>query len=169
MALYYLIDDDEELRYEEGQEDDLLDYCISSDYFMECDDDFEEWFNETEGTVYVADHEFEPAAILKELDYSAYREELSNWADNEAENAYSDARYELRDCSNGDHFDVCNYTIYVYSDDEEEEEEFTQEEQIDNNNEILLAHVNNQLQKEQEIKNENSRLEDAFMAVFQKI
>lgn len=170
MALYYLIDNEEELRYEEGQEEDVLDYCISSDYFMECEDEFEEWFNESEGSVNIAGHTFEPADILKEMNYDAYREELSCWADNEVDNAYSDARYELEHCSSGDRIDVCNYTVYVYDDDDDEDDdEYTEEEHIEMSNEALIAHVNDLHQKEQEIKNENSRLEDAFMAAFQTI
>lgn len=163
---YYLIDNDEDLRYEEGDEDSVMEYCISSDYFEEDEDAFKEWFDENEGQVYIAGYSFEASEALKELDEDAYREELSNWAENESENAWDEARYEFRHAGHGDTFDICGYTIHVYEEDEESDEDDEDEETFTVK---LTTQVEVQIEQEKQIHEENRRLEDAFMAAFQTI
>lgn len=163
---YYLIDNDEDLRYEEGDEDSVIEYCVSCDYFEENEDDFNEWFDENEGSVYIAGYSFDASEALKTLDEDAYREELSNWAENQADEAWDEARYQFRHADHGDTFDICNYTIHVYDEDEDEEEDETDEETFTAR---LTTQVEIQIEQEKKIHEENCRLEDAFMAAFQTI
>ena len=163
---YYLIDNDEDLRYEEGDEDSVIEYCVSEDYFREDEDSFKEWFDENEGSVYIAGYSFEASDAFKELDEGAYYDELSNWAENEADNACDEARYEFRHVSHGDTIDICGYTIHVYEEDEESDEDEEDEETFAVK---LTTQVEVQIEQEKQIHEENRRLEDAFMAAFQTI
>lgn len=161
---YYLIDNDEDLRYGEGLEDAVIDYCVSTDYWEDDEDMFEEWFNENEGTVYVGSYSFEPADVLKEMDMDAYNEEFNRWINGEADNAREEAEYSFRHANIGDSFDICGYTIYVYDDGDEEDVE---SEDVDDA--VTQVYVDKQKREEEFLHAENTRLENAFMQIFQTV
>ena len=102
--LYYLVDNDEDIRYEDGDEESCIEYCVDPDYFMDDEDGFDEYLNDTEERIQVYGYNFNPADVLH-TDSDAYYEALRNWADCEVDNACDNARYEFNHCRDGD--DAC--------------------------------------------------------------
>ena len=47
------------------------------------EDIFQEWLDDFHGEVDIAGYSMSPGRILREVDYTAFREEFNNWIDNE--------------------------------------------------------------------------------------
>ena len=52
----------------------------------EMEDIFQEWLDEFHGQSYVAGYSMSTGRILREVDYTAFREEFNNWLDSECQN-----------------------------------------------------------------------------------
>ena len=122
--MYYLLDNDPDSRYDNI--DDVLDICVTSDYYEGDTEAFNEYLNE-EGNIDVAGYDFAPSDILYTMDYNAYQQELSHWAENQVDYGKENYEYDLEHCLPGEWVYVCNYKVYVY-DDEDEEDENTETE-----------------------------------------
>lgn len=118
--MYYLVDNDPNIRFDNI--DDVLNYCVTSDYYEDDTDSFNEYLDE-EGNVDIAGYEFAPSDILYSMDREAYHRELSYWAENQVDYGRESCEYDLEHCSPGERVWVCNYQVYVYDDEEEEEED----------------------------------------------
>lgn len=160
--MYYLIDNDPDQRYEQGEEDNVKEECISVDYFESDEDRFDEYLNDTERNVEIYGYEFTPSDVLRSNE-GFYENALEDWANDMVSNEYENADYEFRHCCPGDSFWICNYEIFVYEDEEEEKPESAEDITC------LKEQVEQQIKKEEDLRSENSRLEDAFMSVFQSI
>lgn len=63
---------------------DYTDVATGTDYTDgELEDVFQEWLDDFHGEVYIAGYYFGAGRALKELDYTAFREEFNNWLDSE--------------------------------------------------------------------------------------
>lgn len=122
--MYYLIDNDENLRYDNIE--DVLDYCVSVEYFENDTDGFNDYLNE-DGSIEIEGYEYYPADILWHMDRDAYNRELHYWAENQIDDARENGEYELEHTSPGESCWICNSRVYVYDDDEDEEEEDNEE------------------------------------------
>ena len=160
--MYYLIDNDPDQRYEQDEEDNVKEECISTEYFENDEDRFDEYIDDTESSIRIYGYEFAPSDVLRS-DEEIYQNALEDWASTMVNEEYSNAEYEFRNCSPGDSFWICNHEIFVYED--EEEEELKSAGDIT----CLKEQVEQQIKKEEDQRSENSRLEDAFMSVFQSI
>ena len=47
------------------------------------EDIFQEWLDDFHGQVDIAGYSMNPGRVLREVDYTAFREEFNNWIDNE--------------------------------------------------------------------------------------
>lgn len=158
--MYYLIDNDEDLRYDDIEE--VLEYCVNVDYFEEDRDGFDEYLD-CNGDVDVAGYSYSPSQVLREM--GDYDDAISDWARDQVECNWSEYRWELGRLRDGQSCYVCNYEVYAYDDEEAEEDEEITEEVV----EKIEVRVETQIQLEQETKEENKRLENEFMSVFQTL
>lgn len=118
--MYYLINNDPDQRYDDA--DDVLDTCISTDYWMDDTDSFDEYLDDGNG-VEVAGYDFNPSEVLKELNYDGYMNELRYWAENRADSEREDCGYALERARNGESVFICGYDVYCYEEDEDDEDE----------------------------------------------
>ena len=160
--MYYLIDNDENLRYDDIE--DVLDYCVTSEYYENDTEGFEEYLNE-EGTVEVAGYEFEPSEILRELNYDGYQRELQYWAENQIEFGKENFEYDLRHTDPGEFAYIANYKVYVYADSEDEEEDEEDNPDMTALKEKLLQNK----QEEEEIYHQEEKTGNDFMSLLQII
>lgn len=166
---YYLIDDNADMRYEEGEEEELLGQCISHDYFYENQEDFDEYLD-YDGSVEVCGYYFYPSKILQEMDSEAYSREFDNWVDSQVDNAWQEARYDVEHTRPDGSFYVCQYEIYVYEEDDEDDiDESVQTEQLEDIMENIKQAMNSDAAAEEETHKENQRLEESFMSIFQTL
>ena len=88
---------------------DYTDVNTGEDYTdSQMEDIFQEWLDDFHGEVDIAGYSMSPGRILREVDYTAFREEFNNWIDNEiAEGNYReyDVSPECEDC--GEDMDYC--------------------------------------------------------------
>ncbi len=166
MALYYLIDDDPDLRYDEDSLDALLDYCIDYEYWLDDTDNFDESLDYDYGSIQICGYNYSASSVLKAVDESSYYDELNNWAHSMADNEYDNAKYELRHTNPGDYCYVCNYRVCAYEeiDDEDCGGDYDGDEDLK-----LYKHIEEKHKEETRVSEENKRLEGEFMNLFQTI
>lgn len=111
--MYYLIDGNPDQRYDDIE--DVLDYCVNSEYYEDDTDSFEEYLN-CDGSIEVCGYSFLPSEILYECNHDAYQRELTTWAEEQVEYGRENERYELEHADSGDRVWVCNYEVYVMDD-----------------------------------------------------
>ena len=158
--MYYLIENDEDLRFEDIE--DVLEHCISVEYYEEDEDSFDECVN-SDGDVEVFGHWYAPSEILREM--GDYHSSIQDWAQEQVENCWSDYRWEVERLRDGQSCYVCNYEVYAYEDEEEPEEVKPSEEVIS----AIETQVEITIKQQETVHEENKRLEDEFMNVFQTL
>ena len=63
---------------------DYTNVATGEDYTdSQMEDIFQEWLDEFHGLSYIAGYSMSTGRVLREVDYSAFREEFNNWIDNE--------------------------------------------------------------------------------------
>ena len=157
--MYYQFDDDDR-RFESIA--DILDYCVTVDYYMDDADGFDEWIEESEGTVEICGREFSPAEIFRSMDNYGYEQELQYWAEQQVDTNKSDYRYELEQMTPGDHIIVCNYTIYAYAD--EEDEDTDGDDLVAATLELLKQKLDKQKEDEARELAEQSKVDNDFLS-----
>lgn len=157
---YFLVDDDPDLRYDD--EDELIEHCVSTEYFEDDDEGFDDWLNEEQGRIEVNGHSFYPSEILYSLDQEAYYEDKTNWAEDRAENEREEAYYNARHTRPGDSFYVCGSEVYVYEEDEEYAVDPADAKDT-------ISAINKQIEEDQRRQNEDKEREDAFASLFQTL
>lgn len=116
--MYYKFENDDR----KFDADEILDYCVTAEYYSEDTDSFDSFVTESEGHVEILGYEWEACEVLRCMSNDAYERELMYWAENQAESAKEDFAYELERMSPGDSIYICDHMIYAYEDDEDEEE-----------------------------------------------
>ena len=121
--MYYSVCDTDQ-RFDEDDQESLLNYCLDLDYFEDDDDGFRDYVREQYGSVEVCGYDFDALDILESDDY-VYCEAKRDWANNELDNARDNAEYELRHATPGDTIWIGSYEVDVceYEEEDEEEEE----------------------------------------------
>lgn len=155
--MYYLIDNDEDLKYYDIS--DVLDYCVTQEYFEEDTDSFCDYLNQ-DGNIDVSGYEFEPSDILYTMNSDAYYQELRYWAENQVESSKGDYEYELERALPGSSVYVCGYQVYVYEDENESDEEELSSEDYSK----LEEKIARQKQDETRIKKEAEKTENDFLS-----
>lgn len=159
--MYYLVDNDPDLKFDDI--DSLLDYCVTTDYFMSDEDAFREWIRDN-NSVDIDGNTYDPAEVFYQMDSAAYQDSWEYWAESEVENARDNARYDLRHAAPGDEIYITSYTVVVYEDVEEEDE---QDCAVDETTIYeLRQRLEEQKQQEEEIRQEDTRREASFMQLF---
>jgi hypothetical protein len=161
-TMYYLIDNDEDLRFNDIS--DVLDYCVKSEWYENETDDFDEYLD-SDGTVDVCGYEFYPSEILKEMNNSAYQEMLQDWAADMANEQRSESEWELERVSAGDNLWICGYRVYAY-DEEEDNEEGDENEEVDVTFDVLEERLEKQKQQEEAAKKEEEKTGSDFLSLF---
>ncbi len=156
---YFLVDDDPDLRYDD--EDELIDYCVSADYFADDTEGFDEWLD-MDGRIDINGHSFMPSEILYAVDPDGYNEDKQSWAEDRAESERENARYEARHTRPGSSFYICGYDIYVYEEDDEPDESDDSD-----NIEDTISVINKQIEEAESRRREDQQREDAFESLFQ--
>lgn len=67
----------------------MTDYADMSGQVMtddEMEDYFQEFLDDLYGIVDIAGHSFGTGSVLREMDYTAFREDFNNWLDSECQN-----------------------------------------------------------------------------------
>ena len=159
--MYYSVCDTDQ-RFDEDDQESLLNYCLDLDYFEDDDDGFRDYVREQYGSVEVCGYDFDALDILESDDY-VYCEAKRDWANNELDNARDNAEYELRHATPGDTIWIGSYEVDVCEYEEEDEEE---EEESDIQISIE-ATVNAQIELETKEREENKRRADSFESLFQ--
>ena len=97
--------------------DELLDWCIESDYH-EDDDYFEEWVNEMYTGVEIAGTYYSAYDILNNADDGNLHDLLNDFCESMNDNDRENAECELRHASNGEKIYIQNYTVLVTEDED---------------------------------------------------
>jgi len=114
---YYVIENDEVFdNYE-----DAVDSCIDEDYHSD-DDYFEEWVNDTYGSIEIGGDTFWAYDIIYQMGDESYLRDSFCEAQNESDR--DEAIWSLRRGDIGDEVECQNCTIRIIEDDEEEREPF---------------------------------------------
>lgn len=153
--MYYLIDNDPDLRFTDVEE--VLQYCVTSDYYEEDYDGFDEYLNEF-GSVDVCGYEFSRSEILKELNGDAYSREMCSWAEARAEDDRESFYYDVNNLEPGSSIWVNDYEVFAYEDEEEDE--------LDDptNYELLEVKIYKQKQVEEAIHKEQEKTGNDFLS-----
>lgn len=161
--MYYIINQDPETRYEDF--DTILEYCIPDESFSDDYEAFDEYLDQ-DGEIEVCGRYYYPSYILREIDNSAYEDEMCSWAENAVENAREEGMYDLRNLAVGAYTYINGERVDCFEDEpEENEEENTSEELL----EELEIKINLQLTEERkESKEQEDRL-DEFKNLFMTI
>lgn len=162
--MYYLIDNEENLRYEDNDIDALIEECYPNDYCDEDYDDFNEYLNEEYGSITVFGNTYYASDILRENDEYDYNNAFSEWASDRLDSYRSDARYEIECIHPGAWDYIGRHAVYAYEDELEEEEEV--DEDIETELEETLSR---QAEQETEQKDIDKRRADDFESLFQSI
>ena len=144
--MYYLIDNDETRRCDSI--DDVLDECVTAEYYEDDTDGFDEYLDEDQN-IEICGYDFNPSEVLREMNYDAYQRELRYWAENRMESAKEDYEYELERASHGEDVWVCDHRVYCY-DEEVEEDEETGDTDGDDLAQMALKLLEDRLAKEKE-------------------
>lgn len=82
----------------------------------EMEDIFQEWLDDFHGQSYVAGYSMSTGRILREVDYTAFREEFNNWLDSEiAEGNYREyVEPECEDCGATLSQNDVTESLYIY-------------------------------------------------------
>lgn len=136
--------------------DDVIEFCCSKDYFLDDDEGFREYIRSDIGDVEIAGYTYDPIDILREM--GDCDSAMSDWADNEYDNAVENAEYELRHANIGHRIYICNYTVIP--------EEDVDEEDVEPEEELVESTVVSEQEKEQAAEREDRRLEDMFTCLF---
>lgn len=114
---YRVIEDDE--IYDDV--DEAIEQCIEEDWHRD-DDYFEDWVNDRYDYVDINGERYMPFDILDNMDQSNLDDLRDEYCENENDNDWDNARYELEHGSVGKIVSVHNKTIEIIEDDEDEEE-----------------------------------------------
>lgn len=158
------------MRYKYNNEiyydiDQLLDDLIDYDYHDQ-DDYFEEWVNETYGSIEIAGDTYYAYDIIDNAGDGnmSYLHEQYNEVEND--NDRDNARWELSNANPGDEVYCQDQTIYVLEDeDDEEENDYDRDESIENLRRIISEQ--NERQKVEEERNKAE--ENDIMSLFQVV
>ena len=156
---YYLVDDDPDQRYEDL--DELLDACVTPEYFDDDDDNFREWLDENNRTVEICGYEWEPSEALLALDEDRYCRERWSWAQDMAQDERDNAVYEANHTAPGWSFWICGCDVYVHETDDEEPEE--DEDTADN----IMETIKKAVEETSSVEEEDSQKEMTFESMFQ--
>ena len=80
---------------------DYTDVNTGEDYTdSQMEDIFQEWLDDVYGQVDIAGYSMNPGRILREVDYTAFREAFNNWIDNEiTEGNFREYEKYLEECA----------------------------------------------------------------------
>lgn len=146
--------------------DDVLDYCVDRECYIEDDIGFVEYLDSTYPKLDVAGIEMYVSDVLRSVDREAYEELKSEWADSWEDADREDLRGQLERASGGDEVYYRSYTVYVYDDEEEESEPAEISEETIKAIEEKLE-LKNKIQ--QEANKKQKETEDQFTAILQLI
>lgn len=140
--------------------EDVVDHCISYDMWGDDSDGFDEYIYNTESYVEILGHEYSPRDILIEM--GDYDDALSDWANDQYDSAKENALYDLRHAEPGMHVWIENTRVEVIEDGEDTDgdEEYSED--------LVVAQMEAARNAEEMERNENKRMEDAFMHLFRE-
>ena len=92
--------------------DDVIEYCIEPDYHRD-DDYFKEWVDEEYGSIDIGGKTYYAYDILRDDDYN-YSDVLDAYCECENDNDEGNARYALRNASDGEEVYIQAYTVKCY-------------------------------------------------------
>ena len=140
--------------------EDVVDHCIEYDMWGDDSDGFDEYIYNTESYVEILGHEYSPRDILIAMD--DYDDAMESWANDQYENAKENALYDLRHTDPGNYVWVENYRVDVIEDEEDPDgdEEYAED--------LVVAPMEADRNAEEMERNENKRMEDAFMHLFRE-
>ena len=124
----YLIEEEDEI-YEDV--DEAIGRCIEEDWHRD-DDYFEEWVNNRYNSVEINGEWYEPYDILDNMDQSNLDDLRDEYCENENDNDWDNARYELEHYDVGDRVTVHDRTIQIIEEEDEESGDFDGDEHIEN-------------------------------------
>ena len=161
MRKYYVEEEDE--VYEDVEE--AIAACIEEDWH-EDDDYFEEWVNERYNSVEINGEWYEPYDILDNMDQSNLDDLRDEYCENENDNDWENARYELEHYDVGRTVDVHNHTIRIIEEEDEGSGDFNGDKYIENIEDVRARLKEKEAFKvEQTIQNEKE--EKDLMNMFQ--
>jgi len=143
----------------------VLDYCISDDYYDD-DDYFEEWVNETYGSIEIAGDTYYAYDIIDNAGDGNMNYLHERYNEDKNDNDRDETRYQLEHASDGDEIYCQNYVIKVVDDKDYDEED---ENENSSRLEDVRRFVDEQKLIEQQKKETDKQNEDAVMTLFQVI
>lgn len=164
--MYYLVDDDPNIRFDEDQKEELIEYCIPDDKYDNCTDEFDEWLNDECGTIDICGYNYDASRILYDLDQDTYYSEFESWQEREVESEREDALYTLNHAEDRDRVYIGEYTVYIYRD---EEAEPLDEDSIDSVCSLAEQHIQEQQKEHEKLQQENESRAVSFEELFQTI
>lgn len=120
MHIYYLVDDDPEKIYDESNIDQMIEDCISEEYFKEnYREQFDTYLDEP-GRVDICGYKYWPDEILKRMDPEVYEQEFTSYVDSMLQEAPEWAMTSISVTKPGQSFWICDHQIFCYEDDDED-------------------------------------------------
>lgn len=161
-TMYYLIDNDPEQKYYDVS--DVLNACITTDYWMDDTDGFDEFLDDGNG-VEICGYDFNPSEILREMNFDAYCSELRSWAETRADSEREEGEYDLERARNGQCVYICGYDVYCYEEDDEDEEYGD----TDGDDKLVFEQLEKKLLKEKEAEaleaEKDNAIGDDFLSI----
>ena len=145
--------------------DDVLDYCISDDYHEE-DEYFEEWVNDTEGSICICGDTYYAYDILTEMNSSALDDLRNDYCSEQNDNDRDVAQWALNRADVGDTVDCQYSTIEVIEDEDEYEED---EEDDESKLDVVRQYIEDQRMLSESEEREHKKTENDLMELFQVI
>lgn len=115
--MYFLVDDNPDMRFDDAES--VAEYCYDEDNVSS--DDFDEYLDDCFESIDICGETYSPSTCLYGVDEDRYNSLYEDWVEGKVSSEREDITYELNRLSDGDTYDIANYTIYVYEEDGEEE------------------------------------------------
>ena len=145
--------------------DEVINYCISSEYHDMNDDEFEEWVDDNYDGVSIAGYSYSAYEILDKFNnLDAVESEYCEYATN---NDRENAEYELRHANPGETIYIQGYSV-ICEDEEEPGEDTDGDEAMD-----AIQVLRMEIQKQKEENEKEARYSDEtfanYLDLFQKL
>lgn len=121
--MYYAFEDDNQ-RYDSPEE--VLNVCVTEDQFIENDEGFCSYIDETEHVVEISGYEWPASEVLKNMGDYVYDEVKRAWAEGEVEYYRQEFYGQLERLSAGDYVDIFERRVFAFEDEDEEESDSDQ-------------------------------------------